>query len=227
MVNQIYMPLGYRLREDFRIIAMDQFFGGIEMLNFSNPNECAETINRFVEEKTNYKINNLIQPQMLNEQTKIVLVNAIHFKNYWRYRFNKKCTHHGQFYIDETTSVPVEFMCFDEPFKSRFNKQFDYKVLDDLDATAVGIRYMQTKYSFVVILPNKRMGLADVEAKLKNHNHDLITFSRQQYAHVNVTIPKFKIEFEIELNGILKNVKKNLFFGICAFLLKKVSSVLV
>lgn len=211
MVNQIYMQQGYRFKEDFRKIAVERFFSGVEMVNFSNPNECAQTINRFVEEKTIHTIKNLIQPQMLDGQTKIVLVNAIHFKNYWRYRFNKKCTHRGEFYIDEKTSVSVDFMCFDEPFNRRFNKQFDYKVLDDLDATALGMSYMQTIYSFVIILPNKRMGLIDLEAKLKNHNHDLFEFARQHYAYVNVTIPKFKIEFEIELNEILENVSIYIF----------------
>lgn len=205
-VNKKFIQHGYQLNEDIRTNDVDQFFADIKLLNFSNPNECAETVNRVVEEKTNHTIINLMQPQMFDDKTSIVFVNGIHLKSSKMHGFTRECTHRGQFFIDENESVPVDFMCFEEPYSRRYIKEFDYKALDDLDATAVGIKYMQSKYKFVIVLPNKRMGLAELEAKLKNRNHDLITFADIQYAHVNVTIPKFKFEFETELNGALQMV---------------------
>lgn len=203
MINQIFIPHEYRYKKDFPTDDFEQFFSRIETVNFSNPYECALIINRFVEKRTNHRIRYSIQPQMFDEQTRTVLINVIHLKSSQLPGFNKQCNHRGRFYINKKSSVPVEYMCFIE--------KFDHKILPELDATAIAMKYMQTKYTFVIIIPNKRIGLANLEAKLKKYNRDLFEFkerlkSGHSIHYVNVTIPKFKIDFEIELNGIFKNV---------------------
>lgn len=207
MVNQIYVQHGYRFKKEFPTDEIEQFYARIEMLNFSNPYESAMTINRFVEEKTNRRIRYSIHPQMFDEQTGLVLINVIHLKSAQLQGYNKECTHRGRFYINKKSSVLAEFMCF--------NEKFDHKVLPELDATAIAMKYKQTKYTFVIVLPNRRIGLAKLEAKILNYNSaDLFEFNSQNghaIHYVNVTIPKFKIEFEIELNGIFKNV--GIFWG--------------
>lgn len=63
-----------------------------------------------------------------------------------------------------------------------------------------------TQFTFVIILPNNRTGLMDLEAKLKDYNLKSIMKSfvnEKPY----LTIPKFEIEYDIELNAILKNVR--------------------
>lgn len=222
MVNQLYVPHRYRFKKEFPTDEVEQFFSRIEMLNFSNPYECALKLNRYVEEKTNRRIRYSFQPQMFDEQTRLVSINVIHLKGSQLPGFNKECTHRGRFYINRKTSVPVDYMCF--------NEKFDHKVLNELDATAIAMRYMQTKYTFVIVLPNKRIGLANLEAKLKKHSADLFEFKDQSKIghsvhYVNVTIPKFRIDFEIELNGIFKNVCKRVRFNVLKKKRSKFSSV--
>lgn len=205
MINQIYVQHGYRFKTDFPTDDVEQFFSRIETVNFSNPYECALAINRFVEERTSHRIRYSTLPQMFDEQTRSVLINVIHLKSSQLPGFNRECTHRGRFYINKKTSVPVDYMCF--------VGKFDHKILPELDASAIAMRYMQTKYTFVIILPNKRIGLANLEAKLKKYNGDLFEFNeRLQSEHsihfVNVTIPKFKIDFQFELNGLFKNVSE-------------------
>lgn len=213
MVNQLYVPHRYRFKKDFPTNEIEQFFSRIEPLNFSNPYECALTVNRYVEQKTNRRIRYSVHPQMFDEQTRLVSINVIHLKGSQLPGFDKECTHRGRFYVGRKISVPADYMCFTE--------KFDHKVLPELDATAIAMKYMHTKYTFVIVLPNKRIGLANLEAKIRKYSDDLFEFKdRSKIGHsvhyVNVTIPKFRIDFDIELNGIFKHVcvelKRIIFF---------------
>lgn len=84
-------------------------------------------------------------------------------------------------------------------------KRFKYGVFQDLDATAVELPYKDSDISMMVILPNSKTGLPALESKLNTIN--LSELSQNMYSEeVNVEIPKFKIEFSIELNDPLKKV---------------------
>lgn len=59
--------------------------------------------------------------------------------------------------------------------------------------------------SMFIILPNKRTGLARLESQLKDV--DLKNLTTNMYrSEVEVSIPKFKIEFEVSLVDALKKV---------------------
>lgn len=198
IANQIYVKTGFQLNKNFQEVAVKNFFSGIDSLDFAKNFESAKAINQFVEEKTKEKIKDLIKPDMLNGDTRVVLVNAIYFKGDWEHQFKKENTREGDFYTSETEKVPVNFM--------HNKKRYNYGVFDDLDATALEMKYANSNFSFVIVLPNSRTGLSALESKLKNF--DLAKISEQMYSQeVQVTIPKFKVEFEITLNDALKKVR--------------------
>lgn len=59
--------------------------------------------------------------------------------------------------------------------------------------------------SMFIILPNKRDGLPQLETRLKEI--DMQDLSKNMYkSEVDVSIPKFKIEFEVSLVDALKKV---------------------
>lgn len=197
IANQIYVQLGYQINKNFEEVAVKKFLSGIGSLDFAKATESAQTINHFVEEKTKEKIKDLIKPDMLSSDTRVVLVNAIYFKGNWEYQFDKEFTTEGDFYTSETDTVPVDFM--------HIKKKFNYAVLDDLDATALEMKYANSNFSFVIVLPNSRTGLSALETKLKNYDLAKIT-DEMHLQEVDVTIPKFKVEYEINLNEVLKKV---------------------
>lgn len=202
-VNQIYVQGGCEIDKQFREVADSKFLSGIEHLDFQYHNSSGQLINKFIERKTNKTVRNFIMPGMLNNETKMVLVNTIHFNNNWRYPFEKQCTFTGDFYISENETVQVEYMCIKT--HNVFGPISNYYKLWDLDANAVEMYFGNTQFTFVIILPNNRTDLTNLQAKLKDYNLKIIMKSLgNDFPYI--TLPKFEIEFDIELNAILKNV---------------------
>lgn len=166
-------------------------------MNFANSQASSETINRFVAEKTQGKITNLIKPEILDADTRVVLINAIYFKGDWQHKFEKSQTKKDDFFTSETETIKADFM--------HIRKSFNYSYIMALEAAVLEMKYANSDLSFVIILPNKRNGLSTLEEKLKNFDFKKMIGSLFTY-EVIVTIPKFKIEFEINLNYILAKV---------------------
>lgn len=189
---------GYSVKPTFQEIATNSFNSEAQDVDFAKNQQAAGIINSWVESNTNNKIKDLIKPDSLDSDTRMVLVNAIYFKGFWKHQFDKSLTFKAPFFINEADSVDVDFM--------RIKKHYNYGIFDDLDATALELPYKDSDITMMIILPNKRSGLADLENKLTSIN--ICDLSKNMYdTEVNVEIPKFKIEFDIELNEPLKKVE--------------------
>lgn len=167
------------------------------MVDFAKSSEAAAIINRPVEEKTHNKIKDLIDPKSLDSDSRVVLVNAVYLKGKWEEAFQEHETRNRDFYSSETGKAPVKFM--------HKNAHFNYASLPDLDATVLEMKYVESELSFLVILPNERTGLSALETELKNT--DLKTIADEfNRTNVDVLIPKFKIEYQVNLKDVLKKV---------------------
>lgn len=198
IANQIYIQQGRELNHNFQDVATSKFRSGIDTLDFGDADKSAEAINHFVELKTNGKIQNFAKSNTLNANVALFLVNAIYFKGNWENKFNKEETHEDDFHINENEIVRTDFMSM----RNRFN----YAKIFDLDASALEMKYARSSLAFVIVLPFNSIGLLELEAKLRNY--DLASITQQMHPQkVDVTIPKFKIDFEIELNTVLKEVR--------------------
>lgn len=199
--NKVYVMKNFSVKKSFQDVATKSFASEAQTLDFSHNTEAAGTINGWVEEHTNNKIKDLIKADSLDADTRMVLVNAIYFKGFWTYQFDPKNTFKAPFYLNDVDSVQVDFM--------KIKKNFKYGFLENLDATALELPYKDSDISMLIILPNKKTGLSALESKL--HTIDFAELSNQMYSQeVNVEIPKFKIEFDIELNEPLKKVRRKL-----------------
>lgn len=192
----------YTAKQTFNQIAQKSFASESQNLDFGQTAQSAGTINKWVEDNTNNKIKDLISADSLSADTRMVLVNAIYFKGFWTYQFDPKNTFKGPFYLNEQDTVTVDFM--------KIKKNFKYGSIQSLDATAIELPYKDSDITMLIILPNSKTGLPALEAKLKNTNFDEIT--KNLYSQeVNVELPKFKIETELDLKDTLTNVRSTIF----------------
>lgn len=201
IANRLYVMNGYQIKKGFKDIITKKFDYDIENMNFADNEGSALTINRFVEQKTRNKIKNLVNSGQLNNFTRLVAVNALYFKANWEKTFDKERTYQDDFYIGWFKSTKVDYM-------RQFNN-FRLAHLEDLDAKILEMNYktsdLKTDYSFVIILPNKRVDLSAFATNLRNYDFNQI-IDKMGWKNVDVKIPKFKIEFDLKLNDVLIEV---------------------
>ncbi|XP_037047661.1 leukocyte elastase inhibitor A-like [Bradysia coprophila] len=198
VANQLYVRHDYKLNETFQDVAVRKFSAGVVPVDFLDRTKTAEKINRFVQEKTNDKIKEIVKPNSFENETRLFLVNAIYFKAKWEQKLTKTIT--GSFYTKRgfifMNSAPADFMHSE-------HCMFNYGTLSDLDASALEMKYANSDFSFLIVLPDSYTGLSSLENQLQNYALEKITDQMWKQV-VTVTIPKFKIKSEMILNNILR-----------------------
>uniref|UniRef100_A0A1Y9H2D6 Serpin domain-containing protein n=1 Tax=Anopheles dirus TaxID=7168 RepID=A0A1Y9H2D6_9DIPT len=194
VANKIYVMQNYAVKSAFNAIATDNFRSEAEQVNFAESAVAAKKINGWVEQKTNNKIKDLISPDSLDEQSRMVLVNAVHFKGTWTYQFDPTMTRPFPFWLSETESRDVPMM--------NIKKHFAYNNFEEHGFSALELTYGGSDMTMLLLLPNERMGLAALEEKLPSLNLAELT-TKMHKQEVEVFLPKFKIEFMRDLNDDL------------------------
>ena len=149
-------------------------------------------INRWVNWKTDGMIPeaiNSIDPSIV-----MYLINAVCFDAQWKEKYTKSAIREGVFTKEDGTTQQVEFMYSEE-----------YVYLEDENATGFMKYYKGGDYAFVAMLPREGMALEEYIASLSGEN--LLAYVTDiSYDTVNVSIPKFEYEYQVDLTGILSEM---------------------
>ncbi|XP_075168016.1 serine protease inhibitor 42Dd-like isoform X1 [Haematobia irritans] len=197
MANRIYVNQNLKISDNFNKIATEFFDAKAESVNFGNSQETINNINSWVEQQTESKIKNLLAPNSVDGDTSSVLVNAIYFKAKWKNPFSDVSTTKSNFKVNTKQEVQVDMMYQDNKFR--------YADLPEYNAKALEMSYEKSDLSMLVILPNEVEGLAKLESQLKGVDLNDIT-SKMYTADVDVFLPRFRIEFDIDLKEPLKKM---------------------
>lgn len=203
VANKIFVMEKFELKPAFTDLMKKNYRSEAQTLDFSKNVESSATINNWVEKKTNNKIKDLIKPDDLNEDSRLVLVNAIYFKGNWAKKFNPEFTKEEQFYLLDGSQTKCNMM--------HITGKYGYMEDSNLKAKILEMCYTDESICMLFILPFERDGLKHVEENI--HNFDFQNYKRSlSNFEVDVAIPRFKIESEINLSDILKKVRKHIFF---------------
>ncbi|OAD58440.1 Ovalbumin-related protein Y [Eufriesea mexicana] len=192
IANTIYIQDGFELLTEFLTIGKEVYQSEISKIDFKNNVDTAEKINAWVKENTNNKIFDLVSSSDFNEDTKLVLINAIYFNAKWLNTFNTLNTKNKVFHVtkEQTKLVPT-----------MFNKsQYNYGNIPTLQAKFIEIPYMNTDIVMIIILPNEIDGLQNVQS---NFSWEALANASRFYNDIELYLPKFKIEFSIDLKSSL------------------------
>src|SRR5450755_2009261 len=109
--NSLWGNLNLNLNANFVRITQSDYQAGFHLVDFINDTETArKKINGWVEDKTNNKIKDLLQPKTVTPDTRLVLVNAIYFKASWLVQFAKEQTKDEAFVIPDSPPIKVPTM---------------------------------------------------------------------------------------------------------------------
>jgi len=183
------------LKEEYRNAIEDYYLAHGEKLDFAgDPAGAVDTINSWVEERTNDRIKDLLSETDIDPMTYLVLTNAIYFKSDWRYQFDEEATEKTDFQLSGggETEVDMMHMCDDS---------IDLRYASDDDAQLVRLPYTNDEIYMYVLLPRSNE-IGFLEAKL---DAAYLAGLKDELAaeHVDLYIPKFSFEDKYRL-------KKNL-----------------
>ncbi|KAL4838682.1 hypothetical protein H8958_007216 [Nasalis larvatus] len=200
IANKLFGEKTYQFLQEY-LDAIKKFYQtSVESVDFAEaPEESRKKINSWVESQTNEKIKNLLPDGTIDNGTTLVLVNAIYFKGQWQNKFNKENTKEEKFWPNKNTYKSVQMM--------RQNKSFNFALLEDVQAKVLEIPYKGKDLSMIVLLPNEINGLQKLEEKLTAEKLlEWTSLQNMREAHVDLHLPRFKVEESYDLKDTLRNM---------------------
>jgi serine protease inhibitor len=189
IANRLWGQKDYGFLPTFTKFSEAMYGAGLKEVDFVNDRENARLqINRWVEEETNDKIKELIKPDVLSVDTRLVLTNAIYFKAAWLRPFSVKDTKPGDFFARGADKVQVPMM-HAQGVRTRF--------FDDKTTLGLELPYKGGELSMILLMPKKADGLPALEKALPAN---LKTWLGKLSVHeVQLALPKFKFTSEFNL----------------------------
>ncbi len=186
-------------QEDYHFL--DSFFETVEanydsktfQVNFKEHHQqITRDINEWVYEETSEKIEDLIAPNVLTDDTRMVLVNAIYFLGAWMKEFDPELTTEDLFYTRNEEMVSTDFM--------RRSDTLPY--FEDGHKQLLEIPYSGGDFSMLFVLPAEESTLEEFEREIDAESFaDMIDKMDEQ--EVEVFVPSFEAETQIDLEDIL------------------------
>ncbi len=192
IVNAIWGQKDYEFLSAFLDVLAENYGAGLRILDFITETEKSRlTINDWVSNQTEGRIEDLIPQSAIDALTRLVLTNAIYFNAAWEYPFDEKMTADGPFYLLDGGQVSVPMMKQTESFG--YTEGTGYQ--------AVELQYDGGELSMVILLPEAGKFEAFEEGLQAQQVCDII--SGLQPTEVALTMPRFEFDSEFSLKDTL------------------------
>lgn len=196
VANALWGQRGFPFVPEFRSLLESAYGAGLREVDFAQGPAVRKEINDWVLSKTNDKIKDLIPEGLPTPDTRLALVNAIHFLAQWDQPFPEARTTDLAFTNVKGERVNVKGM-----------RRTDHGAYyEDAGVQVLTLRYRQGAAEMLVALPKPGAGPADGLAALERglSVEGLERWSAgARNAKVALTLPRFKFESTNELSRTL------------------------
>jgi len=194
VADALWAQQGSTFLPDFLKQIEVNYGAGFNQVDFKGATEAARlTINQWIDQKTDNKITDLLQPGVLTPQTRLVLTNAIYFKGDWQTQFDMTQTKNQDFHVSQTQAIQAPLM----------HREGGFSYFNGGTFQALEIPYKSGELSMIVFLPNEVAGLPALEASMTASNTQQWLHQLRAVPKVIVTVPKFKMTQQFGLGGTL------------------------
>uniref|UniRef100_A0A4W5RAN7 Plasminogen activator inhibitor 1 n=1 Tax=Hucho hucho TaxID=62062 RepID=A0A4W5RAN7_9TELE len=167
-------------------------------LDFSRPDQALEFINAWVSDHTAGTIPSFLSSGALTDETRMVLLNALHFQGLWKVPFDPKMTEERLFHCANGSSVLVPMM--------RLTHRFNYGEFvtpDGVDYDVIEVPYEGESLSMLLVTPfesERPVSVLSSELttrRLQQWREELRSVKRQ------LALPRFTLDTEVDLKSTL------------------------
>jgi serpin B len=192
IANSLWAKQGIGFKPDF-LQRNQQFYGAkVTELDFGKP-DAPKIINNWVKENTRGKIDQIVQ--QIQPDDVLFLINAIYFKGKWTKEFDKSQTTERPFYLSDGTQKQ-------HPMMSQSGR---YRYYENENFQAVTLPYGTERLSLYVFLPRENTSLDAFQQQLAVENWQQ-WMNQFQLRRGSIQLPRFKFEYDIQLNTALKSL---------------------
>ncbi len=201
----------YPLHTEFCDALTEGFGADFLSVAFANPVETADRVNAWVAGKTEDRITELVSPDSLLPDMRLILANAVYFKARWVYPFEEEATRPKPFHLlpgAGTGSVDVPMMAQQETFL--------YWKSESADVEALRIGSEQGLSMLVVLPATGRFAeveaglsvdfLARLQAGFEATLMDLEAPPGFEATPVDLELPRFEMRFATGLGEVLREL---------------------
>lgn len=199
MANAMWVDQGTFLLTDFRYTIEEQFKSKLGKLNFAATSNAMTTINDWISKQTEGKIPNLLQPNDINELTRLVLTNVVYFQGNWVSPFDLKATHEATFYPTPETNTAVDMM-----HQTLFAPYYENELIQAIALPFDGINNNGGKLTFLLLMPKSADNFSSMFHEFSKSYKEW--FSSLNPKQVDLTLPKFTLSTRYDLGNPLQNL---------------------
>jgi serpin B len=192
IANTLWMQKGFGVEQSFLKVNSKYFDSNFRQVDFIEaPDSSRMAINELIEKQTRDKIKNLLPPGSINPMTRLVLTNAISFKDLWATSFDPKKTKDRDFFVSPAKPVKAKFMELQNVTLNVFE--------NDL-VTILELPYKNAKFSMLVLLPKSSVDIFEKSFTASAYRSWNIAPGKLR----TIQLPRFKINHEAQPVEILK-----------------------
>ena len=200
IANALWIQKGYHVKQDFLDTITQNHGASTHQLDFkANTTHAQERINNWTDITTDGKIKDLITPNAINQNTKMVLTNAIHLKAKWTNSFAQQNTLYKNFTKTDGEVIQVPTM--------HQKAVFRHKNIDGTDLLCM--HYKDSDYRLLSIMPalgefekfENNLNLESFRHILKDPITDEINLEEKE---INLYYPKYEFENTVNMVAPLK-----------------------
>ncbi|XP_065688242.1 ovalbumin-related protein Y-like [Patagioenas fasciata] len=198
IADKLYIEKTYPVVPEYLKCAKKFYRAELEEVNFKTAaEEAKQLINSWVEKETDGKIRNFLEPDSVDLDTVLVLVNAVYFKGIWKTAFKEEDTQEFPFSVTKQETKPVQMMCQNSTFKVAEVTEEKIKILE--------LPYASGELSMLVLLPDDISDLEKLEDKISFEKlKEWTSPNVMERKRVKVYLPRMKMEEKIKLPPVLK-----------------------
>ncbi len=198
LANSVWTENNFIAKKPFTSILTDYYSADYKSFDINDP-QSPKQINLWIEGKTNGLIKEMIDK--LNDNTVMLLINAIYFKGKWKSQFNPKNTVQSSFYKQDGGSSVVPMM----------KQTHEYKIFQGNGFVMAEFPYGQGNYVMDIILPDKQKGLNAIIPDLNEKNYKT-WIDNMRETKTDLSFPRFKFGFKKKMKDILTNMGMGIAF---------------
>jgi serpin B len=191
IVNAIWGQQGHAFLEAFLDTLAEQYGAGLRGVDFGQAEEARQVINRWISDRTERSIQELLPPGAVDGETVLILNNVVTVKAAWQHAFPEAHTSDGPFTLLDGDQVAVPMM----------SQLAELGYAEGAGVQVFELPYAGDELSMVVLLPEQ--GSFEQFARSLDMQKVAALLDRLERRGMALTMPKFRFDATLRLKDAL------------------------